>query len=124
MTVISATAASVFLTFRVKCCDSKPSPGFGSKKDKANKASSSREEKGRAVQQKRGTCALFVPEAPLVNHFEVSCTLYHAYKMKSVTKQSGPLPTQAPILSFKFDVKSNIKSLDVDFEERLAAIKR
>ncbi|KAJ0076000.1 hypothetical protein Patl1_35250 [Pistacia atlantica] len=96
MTVISATAATGFLTFRVKCCDSKPSRGFGSKKDKANKASSSREEKGGAVQQKR----------------------------KSVTKQSGPLPTQAPVLSSQFDVKSNIKSLDVDFEERLAAIKR
>ncbi|XP_031249397.1 uncharacterized protein LOC116107231 [Pistacia vera] len=96
MTVISATAATGFLTFRVKCCDSKPSRGFGSKKDKANKASSSREEKGGAVQQKR----------------------------KLVTKQSGPLPTQAPVLSFQFAVKSNIKSLDVDFEERLAAIKR
>ncbi|KAJ0007768.1 hypothetical protein Pint_30755 [Pistacia integerrima] len=31
---------------------------------------------------------------------------------------------EAPVLSSQFDVKSNIKSLDVDFEERLAAIKR
>ncbi|XP_044486098.1 uncharacterized protein LOC123211436 [Mangifera indica] len=96
MTVISATAASGFPAFHVKCCDSKPSRGFGSKKDKAAKTSSSREEKGGAVQQKR----------------------------KSVAKQSGPLPTQAPVLSSRFDVKSNIKSLDVDFEERLAAVKR
>lgn len=36
----------------------------------------------------------------------------------------GPLPTQAPNLRIQYDGKSNIKSSDSDFEERLQAIKR
>lgn len=31
---------------------------------------------------------------------------------------------EAPVLSSQFDVKSNIKPLDINFEERLAAVKR
>ncbi|KAJ4719057.1 Tetratricopeptide repeat (TPR)-like superfamily protein [Melia azedarach] len=96
MTAISATAASEFLAFRIQCSDSKPKRGFGSKKDKTSKVSTSREENGVVVDKKR----------------------------KSITKQSGLPPTQAPILSSGYNSKSNSSALDIDFEERLAAVKR
>ncbi|OAY48712.1 uncharacterized protein LOC110617502 [Manihot esculenta] len=41
---------------------------------------------------------------------------------KSTDKQSTPLPTQAPGISSRFDGKS--KSMDIDFEERLEAVRR
>ncbi|KAM3749903.1 hypothetical protein ACB098_05G220400 [Castanea mollissima] len=43
---------------------------------------------------------------------------------KSTTKQSGPVPTQAPGLSSQFDGKSRNNSLDLQFEERLEAVRR
>ncbi|XP_050289485.1 uncharacterized protein LOC126727650 isoform X2 [Quercus robur] len=43
---------------------------------------------------------------------------------KSTTKQSGPVPTQAPGLSSQFDGKSKNNSLDLQFEERLEAVRR
>ncbi|XP_023922911.1 uncharacterized protein LOC112034333 [Quercus suber] len=43
---------------------------------------------------------------------------------KSTTKQSGPVPTQAPGLSSRFDGKSRNNSLDLQFEERLEAVRR
>ncbi|GMY38268.1 Tfp pilus assembly [Fagus crenata] len=43
---------------------------------------------------------------------------------KSTTKRSGPAPTQAPGLSSRFDGKSRNNSLDLQFEERLEAVRR
>ncbi|KAH9716530.1 TPR REGION domain-containing protein [Citrus sinensis] len=43
---------------------------------------------------------------------------------KSLSKQSGSLPTQAPILGSGYNSKSNNSSSDIDFEERLAAVRR
>ncbi|EOY26266.1 hypothetical protein QQP08_020092 [Theobroma cacao] len=93
----TASASSRFLSFQIQCSDSKAKRGFGSKKpnQKANKVSASREEKGMKLQQR-----------------------------KSTSKQSGPSPAQAPGLSAQFDGKSNSSSLDIDFEERLEAIRR
>ncbi|OMO65544.1 Tetratricopeptide-like helical [Corchorus olitorius] len=62
---------------------------------KASKGSSSKEEKGIKLEQR-----------------------------KSTGKQSGPSPAQAPGLSAQFDGKFNSSSLDVGFEERLEAIRR
>ncbi|KAJ9164515.1 hypothetical protein P3X46_024083 [Hevea brasiliensis] len=94
---ITAMASCSFPRFRVQCSNSKPKRGFGAKNDpnnnKTKKVSSSREDKGMALQQR-----------------------------KSTTKQSTPLPTQAPGLSSRFDGKS--KSMDIEFEERLEAVKR
>ncbi|KAH9716526.1 TPR REGION domain-containing protein [Citrus sinensis] len=45
-------------------------------------------------------------------------------KRKSLSKQSGSLPTQAPILGSGYNSKSNNSSSDIDFEERLAAVRR
>ncbi|KAH1056228.1 hypothetical protein J1N35_034293 [Gossypium stocksii] len=43
---------------------------------------------------------------------------------KSANKLSGTSPASAPGLSVQFDGKSNRHSLDIDFEERLEAIRR
>ncbi|XP_022721354.1 uncharacterized protein LOC111278887 isoform X2 [Durio zibethinus] len=93
----AATSSSRFLFFQIQCSDSNPNRGFGSKKSnrKANKASTSREEKGMKSQQR-----------------------------KSTSKQYGPSPARAPGLSVQFDGKSNSSSLDIGFEERLEAIRR
>ncbi|XWS20596.1 hypothetical protein CRYUN_Cryun31cG0116100 [Craigia yunnanensis] len=93
----AATSSSRVLFFQIQCSDSNPTRGFGPKKPnkKANKISTSREEKGMKLQQR-----------------------------KSTSKQSGPSPAQAPGLSVQFDGKSDSRSLDIDFEERLEAIKR
>lgn len=45
-------------------------------------------------------------------------------KRKSLSKQSGSLPTQAPFLSSGYNSKSNNSSSDINFEERLAAVRR
>ncbi|GLT61762.1 hypothetical protein SLA2020_344440 [Shorea laevis] len=88
--------SSRLLSFRVYCSDSNPRRGFGAQngKQKANKVTTSREKD--TLSQQR----------------------------KSTTQGSDPLPTQAPGLRVQFDGKSNNKSLDGDFEERLQAIKR
>ncbi|OMO76077.1 Tetratricopeptide-like helical [Corchorus capsularis] len=93
----TSSASSRFLFFQIQCSDSNAKRGFGPKKpkQKASKGSSSKEEKGIQLQQR-----------------------------KSTGKQSGPSPAQAPGLSAQFDGKFNSSSLDVDFEERLEAIKR
>ncbi|KAK0596754.1 hypothetical protein LWI29_018663 [Acer saccharum] len=54
---------------------------------------------------------------------KVSVSREQQRKRKSITKQSNPPSTQAPIISSRFDAKSN-KSLDIDFEERLEAVRR
>ncbi|KAK4839009.1 hypothetical protein QYF36_018286 [Acer negundo] len=51
------------------------------------------------------------------------CSREQQRKRKSITKQSNPPCTQAPILSSLFDAKSN-KSVDIDFEERFEAVRR
>lgn len=45
-------------------------------------------------------------------------------KRESLSKQSGSLPTQAPFLSSGYNSKSNNSSSDINFEERLAAVRR
>lgn len=45
-------------------------------------------------------------------------------KRKSLSKQSGSLPTKAPFLSSGYNSKSNNSSSDINFEERLAAVRR
>ncbi|KAL5823747.1 hypothetical protein ACOSQ4_021647 [Xanthoceras sorbifolium] len=54
---------------------------------------------------------------------QVSVSREGKRKRKAITKQSSPPSTQAPILSSRFDAKSN-KSLDINFEERLEAVRR
>ncbi|XVF86241.1 hypothetical protein PTKIN_Ptkin18bG0024700 [Pterospermum kingtungense] len=97
ITAAVATSSSRFLSFQIQCSDSDLKRGFGSKKPnkKANKASTSREQKGINLQQRKPT-----------------------------GKQYGPSPPQAPGLSVQFDGKSNDSSLDIDFDERLEAIRR
>ncbi|GKV26764.1 hypothetical protein SLEP1_g36001 [Rubroshorea leprosula] len=96
MSIAAAMISSRLLSFRVYCSDSNPRRGFGAQKgkQKANKVTTSREKD--TLSQQR----------------------------KSTTQGSDPLPTQAPGLRVQFDGKSNTKSLDSDFEERLQAIKR
>ncbi|GLT61761.1 hypothetical protein SLA2020_344440 [Shorea laevis] len=96
MSIAAAMISSRLLSFRVYCSDSNPRRGFGAQngKQKANKVTTSREKD--TLSQQR----------------------------KSTTQGSDPLPTQAPGLRVQFDGKSNNKSLDGDFEERLQAIKR
>ncbi|GLU21869.1 hypothetical protein SLE2022_379810 [Rubroshorea leprosula] len=96
MSIAAAMISSRLLSFRVYCSDSNPRRGFGAQKgkQKANKVTTSREKD--TLSQQR----------------------------KSTTQGSDPLPTQAPGLRVQFDAKSNTKSLDSDFEERLQAIKR
>ncbi|KAK8349147.1 hypothetical protein V6Z12_A06G123700 [Gossypium hirsutum] len=48
---------------------------------------------------------------------------FNLQQRKSASKQSGPSPAPAPGLSVQFDGKSNSHSLDIDFEERLEAIR-
>lgn len=43
---------------------------------------------------------------------------------KSTSKQSGSVPTQAPGLSSRSGGKSNDAAIDLDFEERLEAVRR
>ncbi|KAL9459790.1 hypothetical protein AB3S75_003068 [Citrus x aurantiifolia] len=45
-------------------------------------------------------------------------------KRESLSKQSGSLPTQAPFLSSGYNSKSNNSSSGINFEERLAAVRR
>lgn len=45
-------------------------------------------------------------------------------KRESLSKQSGSLPTKAPFLSSGYNSKSNNSSSDINFEERLAAVRR
>ncbi|XVF23312.1 hypothetical protein REPUB_Repub13aG0026400 [Reevesia pubescens] len=100
-----ATSNSRFLFFQIQCSSSSsssssnPKRGFGPKKpkQKPNKVSTSKEEKAMKLQQSQ---------------------------RKSTSKQSAPSPAQAPGLSVQFDGKSNSSSLDIDFEERLEAIRR
>ncbi|KAB5543899.1 hypothetical protein DKX38_012011 [Salix brachista] len=92
------TNSSKFLRFGVQCSDnSNPRRGFGSNTNiKKASSSTSREEKGMALQQR-----------------------------KSTTKQSdASLPSQAPGLSSRFDGKSTRNSADTDFEQRLQAVRR
>uniref|UniRef100_A0A2P2LQ10 Uncharacterized protein LOC105131691 isoform X1 n=2 Tax=Rhizophora mucronata TaxID=61149 RepID=A0A2P2LQ10_RHIMU len=88
-----------FLEFRVLCSDSKAKGGFGSKRSggnkKKNRGTSSLEEKGLALQQR-----------------------------KTTSKPSGPLPTRAPGLSSRFDGRSSGNTMDIAFEERLEAVRR
>ncbi|KAL1205682.1 hypothetical protein V5N11_001383 [Cardamine amara subsp. amara] len=89
MTLAAATTTAVsfnskLLKFRIRCSDSNPKRGFGSKK----------EEKDPALQQR-----------------------------KSSSKQSVSVPRKAPGLNSQFEGKSG-RSFDIDFEERLEAIKR
>ncbi|XP_059456052.1 uncharacterized protein LOC132186212 isoform X2 [Corylus avellana] len=79
---MATTTASRLLLVSIRCSDSTPRRGFGTKKN-TNK----------------------VPT-------------------KSTTKQPGPVRTQAPGLSSRFDGKSTNKALDLQFEERLEAVKR
>ncbi|EEF48710.1 conserved hypothetical protein [Ricinus communis] len=45
------------------------------------------------------------------------------YQTKKLTsRQSGPLPSQAPVLNNRFDGKP--KTMDIDFEQRLEAVRR
>ncbi|KAI4355928.1 hypothetical protein L6164_004652 [Bauhinia variegata] len=90
--------SSGFLSFQIQCSDCKPSRGFGANntnKNKSNKISTSREDKGLASQQREST-----------------------------TKQSLSVSPQAPRLSSQGDKKSKNSSLDVEFEERLKAVRR
>ncbi|KAL0554517.1 hypothetical protein IC582_008440 [Cucumis melo] len=76
--------------------DSNPRRGFGNKEDnKADKAGSSGNQKGRVYQPR-----------------------------KPIPKQSSTVPTQAPAVSSRNDGNSYNKSLDLQFEERLEAVKR
>ncbi|XP_062155698.1 uncharacterized protein LOC133863673 [Alnus glutinosa] len=82
ITTMATTTASRLLMVPIRCSDSTPRRGFGTKKN-TNK----------------------VPT-------------------KSTTKQPVPERTQAPGLSSRFDGKSTNKALDLQFEERLEAVKR
>lgn len=88
------------LTFRIHCSsDSKPTRGFGpqppQRDNKMSKSTTSKEAKGGVLQQR-----------------------------KSTSKQSGSVPTQAPGLSSRSGGKSNDAAIDLDFEERLEAVRR
>ncbi|CBI18452.3 hypothetical protein VitviT2T_014401 [Vitis vinifera] len=88
------------LTFRIHCSsDSKPTRGFGpqppQRDNKMSKSTTSKEGKGGVLQQR-----------------------------KSTSKQSGSVPTQAPGLSSRSGGKSNDAAIDLDFEERLEAVRR
>eukprot|EP00261_Vitis_vinifera_P023355 XP_010655285.1 PREDICTED: uncharacterized protein LOC100258138 isoform X3 [Vitis vinifera] len=87
------------LTFRIHCSsDSKPTRGFGpqppQRDNKMSKSTTSKEGKGGVLQQR-----------------------------KSTSKQSGSVPTQAPGLSSRSGGKSNDAAIDLDFEERLEAVR-
>lgn len=76
--------------------DSNPRRGFGNKEDnKADKASNSGNPKGRVYEPR-----------------------------KPISKQSSTVPTQAPAVSVRSDGNSYSKSLDLQFEKRLEAVKR
>lgn len=88
------------LTFRIHCSsDSKPTRGFGpqppQRDNKMSKSTTSKEGKGGVLQQR-----------------------------KSTSKQSGSVPTQAPGLSSRSGGKSNDAAIDLEFEERLEAVRR
>ncbi|KAF3432322.1 hypothetical protein FNV43_RR27062 [Rhamnella rubrinervis] len=95
----TATATSRFLLLPVRCSDSNPGRGFGSKTNdnnnivnnkSRNRTNTSREQKGMVLQQR-----------------------------KSTTRRS-----EAPGLNSRFGGRSNEKSVDIEFEERLKAVKR
>ncbi|KAJ7962654.1 Tetratricopeptide repeat (TPR)-like superfamily protein [Quillaja saponaria] len=91
------TRTSGVLSFQIRCCDSKPSRGFGTSKSNKNKTAKVTTSKQEKVTQQR----------------------------KSTTKQSGPVSTQAPRVSSQYKGKSINKSLDnISFEERLEAVRR
>ncbi|XP_022148133.1 uncharacterized protein LOC111016887 [Momordica charantia] len=76
--------------------DSDTQRGFGNKADnKANKAGNLGNQKGRVLQPR-----------------------------KSIPKQSSTLPRQASALGLRYDENSYNKSLDLQFEKRLEAVKR
>ncbi|CAK9146123.1 unnamed protein product [Ilex paraguariensis] len=81
---------------QIRCSDSNPKRGFGPQKDsKANKVTTSREEKGTSLRQR-----------------------------KSTSQQSGGLPSQAPGLRSQSDENLKNIALDLQFEERLQAVRR
>ncbi|KAL5554239.1 hypothetical protein UlMin_041640 [Ulmus minor] len=92
------TTSRFFLLPLIRCSDSNPNRGFGtSNNNKRNKVAGSKEKKGMVVEQRKAT-----------------------------TKKSGAVPSQAPGVSSQFSGKSKTKNtpMDLEFEERLKAIKR
>ncbi|KAK3219027.1 hypothetical protein Dsin_012997 [Dipteronia sinensis] len=71
----------------------------------------------------RVKCCNWKPRRGFGNQKDDNKLFYVIWSRKSITKQSNPPSTQVPIISSRFDVKSN-KSIDIDFEERLEAVRR
>lgn len=97
---MSFAAASRFVLLPIRCSDSNPNSnpkrGFGpNSNSNDNKTNKGKKNKGLAIEQR-----------------------------KSANRRSGPDPSQAPGLSSQFGRKSNNTPVDLDFEERLKAIKR
>ncbi|KDP25040.1 hypothetical protein JCGZ_22575 [Jatropha curcas] len=97
ITTIASNSSTSFPRFRVQCADSKPRRGFGAKNDPNN----NKTKKVTASREEKGMAL---------------------QQRKSTSRQSGPSPTQAPGLSFRIDGKP--KSMDLEFEERLEAVRR
>ncbi|KAL5160169.1 hypothetical protein HKD37_07G017750 [Glycine soja] len=87
--------SSAFFCFQINCSDSKQGRGFGENTN-SNRIKTNKSDKGLVSQQSKG----------------------------SANKQSRPLSSQAPRLSSQLDGKSRNDFLDVDFEERLKAVRR
>ncbi|KAK3035522.1 hypothetical protein RJ639_034727 [Escallonia herrerae] len=91
-------AASSYQLRKIRCSNdsnSKPRRGFGSKDTKGKNSTTVREEKGGVLRQRTST-----------------------------SQRSGSVPSQAPGLGPRTEAKSRKNSIDVEFEERLEAVRR
>ncbi|KAK2965462.1 hypothetical protein RJ640_008256 [Escallonia rubra] len=91
-------AASSYHLCKIRCSNdsnSKPRRGFGNKDTKGKNATTVREEKGSVLRQRTST-----------------------------SQRSGGVPSKAPGLGPRTEAKSRKNSIDVEFEERLEAVRR
>ncbi|KAK3015911.1 hypothetical protein RJ639_007647 [Escallonia herrerae] len=91
-------AASSYHLCKLRCSNdsnSKPRRGFGGKDTKGKNATTVREQKGGVLRQRTST-----------------------------SQRSGSVPSQAPGLGPRTKTKSRKNSIDVEFEERLEAVRR
>ncbi|CAG7903285.1 unnamed protein product [Brassica rapa] len=115
MTLAAANAVSFnskLILFRIRCSDSNPKRGFGSKK----------EEKDPSLLQR------YIVYTFCFKYLIASCSvIFHVgficCSRKPSSKQSVSAPRKAPGLNSQFEGKPG-RSFDVDFEERLETIRR
>ncbi|CAF2178635.1 unnamed protein product [Brassica napus] len=115
MTLAAANAVSFnskLILFRIRCSDSNPKRGFGSKK----------EEKDPSLQQRYIVYTFcfkyFIVSGSVIFHVGFICCC-----RKPSSKQSVSAPRKAPGLNSQFEGKPG-RSFDIDFEERLETIRR